>query len=415
MDSSHQRGEVRRQPRWRRVALVTTALVLSGNGMTSAHQVNEQVNPESVFATARSLAIEAARARLGLFVDDNPVPAEGSQAAAPTEACPLASPDTLTSAATAISAAGSVNLHVQVDPWVAGTTSDPELRPASAPAGTAQGVPIVRCTTNRPGDGQVTRAEVFAIALVEGVSFADVARLQRLDPILRVRPAGIGGEIAGSCLDTADTSVCVVLWQSRSLLLGVTLEGPPADVNTSTAGALATNLVPAIIDTLAVVLRPPLVCNAEAIRVDTGLTVLEEPACDDGWAFGTTVACPAETGCQALDVFHVEPSGWVHNGSIDIRCAENLARLGMTVVTAQEVAPICDDDDPSLSVGSIRPDTQGGRVTALQIALINLGYDMPIDGRYGPITEAAVVDFQEANGLTIDGVTGRQTQTALGI
>jgi murein L,D-transpeptidase YcbB/YkuD len=163
--------------------------------------------------------------------------------------------------------------------------------------------------------------------------------------------------------------------------------------------------------------------------------------CADGWAFGTTVECPPPTttattvsdsrlrrglrspavvqplqDCTALDVFHVEADGWVYNGSIDVTCTENLTRLGMTVVTAQEVAPeACNDDDPSLSTGSIRPDQQGSRVTALQIALVNLGYVFPVDGRYGPLTESAVVDFQERNGLIVDGVAGRQTQAALGI
>lgn len=414
MSSSHKHA-LRGRTVWRRVALVVGVLSVSGQGVVSADQSIAHARPASVFESARSLSIEAARARLGVFVAGNPVAVPGTEPATPSAECPLASPDTMTSAATALSTIRSVNLQLLVDPWFASTATDPELRPSSAPAGVVQGVPIIRCTTNRPADGQVTRAEVFAVPLVDGVTFSDVARVHRLDPVLRVRPAGIGGEIVGSCFDTADTSVCVVLWQSRNLVLGLTLEGPPAAVSTSTAGTLFTNLVPVIVDTLAVVLRPPLQCTAEAIRLDTALALLEEPECHDGWAFGTTVPCPAETGCEVLDVFHVEPSGWVHNGSIDVRCAENLARLEMTAVTAQEIAPICDADDPSLRFGTIRPDTQGTRVAALQIALVNLGYDLPIDGRYGPITEAAVVDFQVANELTIDGVAGRQTQTALGI
>ncbi len=411
----------------RAAALVLIMVSATAGGAVRADQRAVNTQPSSVFATSRALAIEAARARLALFVVANPAPVPGVEVPTPTASCPLASTETLTSAASALSAAGGVHLQVQSDPWLGGTTSSAELRPSSAPAGTIQGVPIVRCTTSRPADGQVTRAELFALTLVSGVSFGDVARLHGLDTILPATPAGIGGEMVGSCLDTADTAVCVVLWQSRNLVLGLTLEGPPAAVNTSTAGALLTNLVPVVVDTLAVVLRPPLPCDAESIRVDTGLTLLEAATCHDGWAFGTTVACPLPPGdvtttttteppCEALrDVLHVESSGWIHNGSIDIRCAENLARLGMTAVTAQKVAPVCDRNDPALRVGTIRPDTQGGRVSALQIALVNIGYDMPVDGRYGPITESAVVDFQIANGLTVDGVTGRQTQTALGI
>ena len=400
---------------WRAAALAVMMVIATAGGAAHADRATAADRPGSVFDTSRSLAIEAARARLALFVRDNPAPVPGAEPTLPNVACPLASAETVASVGTALGTERGVNLQLQTDPFAASTTSSPELRPSSAAAGTVQGVPIVRCTTSRPADGQVTRPELFAVTLVPGVTFGDVARLHGLDPILRVTPAGIGGEMVGSCLDTADAAVCVVLWQSRNLVLGLTLEGSPAAVNTSTAGALLTNLVPDVVDTLAVVLRPPLPCDTESIRVDTGLTLLEAPVCHDGWAFGTTVACPSDLGCQALDVFHVESTGWIHNGSIDVTCAETLARLGMTAVTAQKVSTICDRNDPALRVGTIRPDTRGGRVTALQITLVNLGYDMPVDGRYGPITESAVVDFQLANGLTVDGVTGRQTQTALGI
>ena len=88
----------------------------------------------------------------------------------------------------------------------------------------------------------------------------------------------------------------------------------------------------------------------------------------------------------------------------------------MTVVTASEVAPEpCDEDDPSLSTGSIRPDQEGTRVAALQVALVNLGYVLPVDGRFGPLTEAAVVDFQVRNGIDPIGTAGPQTRATLGI
>ncbi len=75
----------------------------------------------------------------------------------------------------------------------------------------------------------------------------------------------------------------------------------------------------------------------------------------------------------------------------------------------------CDDDDPSLASGSIRPGQQGTRVAALQVALVNLGYVLPVDGRYGPLTEAAVVDFQVRNGIDPIGVAGPRTRGTLGI
>ena len=53
-------------------------------------------------------------------------------------------------------------------------------------------------------------------------------------------------------------------------------------------------------------------------------------------------------------------------------------------------------------------------VTELQQALTSAGYDPgAADGVYGSGTEAAVVAFQEDNGLTADGVVGPDTATAL--
>lgn len=53
-------------------------------------------------------------------------------------------------------------------------------------------------------------------------------------------------------------------------------------------------------------------------------------------------------------------------------------------------------------------------VRALQERLQAAGFDPgPIDGLDGPQTQAAVRAFQQANGLTVDGIAGRQTMGAL--
>jgi murein DD-endopeptidase MepM/ murein hydrolase activator NlpD len=52
---------------------------------------------------------------------------------------------------------------------------------------------------------------------------------------------------------------------------------------------------------------------------------------------------------------------------------------------------------------------------ALQVAMSALGlYPHPVDGITGPWTQQAVRTFQAQHGLTVDGVAGPQTRTALG-
>ena len=53
-------------------------------------------------------------------------------------------------------------------------------------------------------------------------------------------------------------------------------------------------------------------------------------------------------------------------------------------------------------------------VTELQQALSSAGYDPgTADGTFGEKTEAAVVAFQQDNGLSADGVVGPETASAL--
>jgi peptidoglycan hydrolase-like protein with peptidoglycan-binding domain len=60
--------------------------------------------------------------------------------------------------------------------------------------------------------------------------------------------------------------------------------------------------------------------------------------------------------------------------------------------------------------------TPGGSklVRGLQARLRNLGHDPgPVDGLLGPLTEGAILRFQRARGLAVDGVVGPQTKASL--
>ncbi len=70
----------------------------------------------------------------------------------------------------------------------------------------------------------------------------------------------------------------------------------------------------------------------------------------------------------------------------------------------------------------LRQGAKGDGVRALQLALIDLGFAMPIstrngkplpDGAFGAETQSAVIAFQRANGLVQDGVAGAHTLAEL--
>ena len=64
------------------------------------------------------------------------------------------------------------------------------------------------------------------------------------------------------------------------------------------------------------------------------------------------------------------------------------------------------------------PLMKGEDVIAVQRYLLSCGYSLGrfgVDGVYGRSTKEAIKAFQEANGLTIDGITGRDTFRAMGM
>ena len=69
---------------------------------------------------------------------------------------------------------------------------------------------------------------------------------------------------------------------------------------------------------------------------------------------------------------------------------------------------------PAVEAASYKKGSSGAMVTQIQTKLKSWGYYTgTVDGVYGSGTERAVRAFQQKNGLTADGVAGRQTQELL--
>lgn len=61
----------------------------------------------------------------------------------------------------------------------------------------------------------------------------------------------------------------------------------------------------------------------------------------------------------------------------------------------------------------LRRGAKGVTVRWLQRELVNHGYDILVDGSFGPLTGAAVRDFQYQNNLEVDEIVGKKTVAAL--
>jgi peptidoglycan hydrolase-like protein with peptidoglycan-binding domain len=78
-------------------------------------------------------------------------------------------------------------------------------------------------------------------------------------------------------------------------------------------------------------------------------------------------------------------------------------------------AAVAPDDSRTIS-SILRRGSRGSEVETLQEELSREGFNPgTVDGLFGSRTERAVVDFQAARALAVDGVVGPQTLRALGL
>lgn len=78
------------------------------------------------------------------------------------------------------------------------------------------------------------------------------------------------------------------------------------------------------------------------------------------------------------------------------------------------VTPIANDPGKYFpSRGYYTVGDTGSYVTTIQTTLNKLGYKLSTDGKFGPATKAAVVDFQKKNKLVADGLLGPATWNIL--
>lgn len=84
--------------------------------------------------------------------------------------------------------------------------------------------------------------------------------------------------------------------------------------------------------------------------------------------------------------------------------------------TSDQVEQEKEESTVTIELKVLREGSENNTVKALQRMLYALGYDLgadPIDGEFGPKTDAAVRLYQKANKLDVDGIVGQDTWTKL--
>ena len=135
---------------------------------------------------------------------------------------------------------------------------------------------------------------------------------------------------------------------------------------------------------------------------------------------GTRDTLPETLCCifwQASDKKTMSHIGWYIGGGMMIHCSGTVKKEKLSAkVTHWAIPRGLSGTVPTTDKPTIRRGSSGEYVTLAQTLLIQRGYDLApygADGKFGAKTEDAVKAFQRKNGLTADGIIGRNTWAAL--
>jgi len=90
-------------------------------------------------------------------------------------------------------------------------------------------------------------------------------------------------------------------------------------------------------------------------------------------------------------------------------------RIDQDILMARKPVRVSAHDASERILILLTPFMAGDDVKAVQRALVQAGIAVDVNGAYDGLTEVAVREFQQQKGLTVDGIVGPATRSALGI
>lgn len=147
------------------------------------------------------------------------------------------------------------------------------------------------------------------------------------------------------------------------------------------------------------------------INADTMITRCKDVSTDfSSIEIGEAVWIPGHIGVYIGDGKVVESSPQWRNG-VQITSKRKWQKHGklpyITYATKGE------EDIVIVELDTLKANSRGEQVKALQRLLVGYGYDLKVDGAFGTITDRHVRSFQRKHGLSADGIVGNKTWNKL--
>lgn len=98
-----------------------------------------------------------------------------------------------------------------------------------------------------------------------------------------------------------------------------------------------------------------------------------------------------------------------HPAGYNVRTWTKHGKLPYISYTGKQETITTKKEEFTVNVPILRKGDKGSKVMGLQSHLCGYGYDIEVDGSFGPATEKALKAYQKANGLEQDGIRGPAT------
>ena len=179
---------------------------------------------------------------------------------------------------------------------------------------------------------------------------------------------------------------------------------PTATAVTNVPTATSTAIVDSSLSDMAITTSPTVRIRASASMTGKELVMVNKKGTALGY-LGQYVADASGTFFW-FNVSYKGVNGWMHGNFVKV--------LTKTEKQAYEATGTVDTTIPT-TFRNLSKGSTGDDVKALQEKLVKLGYlaANQVSGSYLTTTENAVIAFQKANKLTVDGIAGQKTQAAI--